>query len=87
MKATQEPGGGSLLDSSIVFLSSEMSDPATHAHNDMPVLLAGKVVGASRLGTHHRTKGTFGQLYVTMLNALGAPVTKFGDDGDRALVL
>lgn len=34
-------GGRSLLDESLVFFGSELSDPPTHNKNNMPFLLAG----------------------------------------------
>ncbi len=76
---TPEPGG-SMLDNTIVMYGS--SNSQTHVNTDYPLML----VGGENLGLKH---GTFHQLndntpplsnlYLTLLNALDVPATRFSD--------
>ena len=86
MQAVDE-GGESLLDHSVVFFSSEIEDGDTHAHTNMPILLAGGGSGAFSPGRHMRFDGdlSVGNLFVSILQAFGLPDTTFGDDGDAPL--
>lgn len=80
-----EPGE-SILDNTIVFFSSEISDGNRHNHDDMPVLLAGKCGGAFNPGRHVRyNNDSFGNLFISMLDAVGVSVSEFGDDGSAKL--
>jgi len=89
LEASRESDGTSTLDHSLVFMSSEISDGNSHSHDDLPVLLAGKAGGAVSPGRHLAApRGTpIANLYMGMLAAVGAPVDRFGDDGDEALDL
>jgi hypothetical protein len=51
MKAIPE-GDGTLLDNSVVFLSSDVADGHGHTDFDLPVLVAGKGGGALKAGVH-----------------------------------
>jgi hypothetical protein len=86
MQAVDE-GGESLLDHSVVFFSSEIEDGDTHAHTNMPILLAGGGSGAFNPGRHVRFSGgpSVGNLFVSILQAFGLSDTTFGDDGDATL--
>ena len=66
---------------SLVFLSSEIEDGNSHAHTNMPVLLAGSAGGVFTSGRHIVYEGdpSVGQLFVSMLNALGVEANAFGD--------
>lgn len=70
-------GGHSLLDESVVFFGSEVSDPSTHKKNNMPFLLVGGGLNAGRWlkydGASHN------DLLVAILNLFGDGVTTFGD--------
>jgi len=86
MKAVEEPDGGTLLDDSMVFFSSEMSDGDTHSHVNLPVLLAGRAGGALRPGRHIRYPETpIADLFIAMLQGVDVPVTEFGEDGTAPL--
>lgn len=87
MKAATDPEGNSLLDSSLLYLGSEMGDPNVHDRLDMPVLLAGRAGGRLRTGRHLRlaSEQPLAKLYVSMLEMLGAPVDQFGLDGTGPL--
>lgn len=81
MKETKDPAGRSLLDSSMVVYASGLSDGNRHKHDNLPVILAGKAGGAFNPGRHVDLGGAvpMNNLYVKMLQILGAPVERFGD--------
>jgi len=77
---TVSDGAGNLLDSSILLLGGGVADGARHTHDNLPVLLVGRGSGAVRGGQHLNFEGTpFCNLHVTMANALGVTMSKFGD--------
>ncbi|HHO52775.1 MAG TPA: DUF1552 domain-containing protein [Deltaproteobacteria bacterium] len=86
-------GGGSLLDSTLACLSSEIDDGDAHTHRDLPVLLAGSGNGAHAPGIHRRLQPGPGQgpvrpiadLYLWMLQTLGLEIDGFGTDGTQPL--
>jgi hypothetical protein len=87
MDAVQEANGTTLLDNAAVFLSSDVSDGSTHAHTDLPVLVAGTAGGKLKSGRHVRYPGDppIANLFATILTALGVPTPTFGDDGTGIL--
>lgn len=76
-------GDGTVLDNTLVYFSSEISDGNTHSHEGMPVLLAGNAGGAFQSGRHVKYAGSpaVASLFVSILNAVGVPTSTFGDDG------
>lgn len=85
-----EVDGGSLLDSTTVFFGSEIEDGNSHAHYDMPAVLAGRAGGLQTgryvdLRSDERNNQPLANLYMRILEDAGAGVARFGDDGDRAL--
>jgi hypothetical protein len=84
----QEPGG-SLLDSSLVFFSSEIEDGDAHRHTNMPILLAGRGGGAVAPGRHLRFTGSpdVGDLFLTILRAFGIQDATFGANSTSPLTL
>jgi hypothetical protein len=87
LEADKEVDGSSILDHTVLFFSSEIEDGNSHSHFNMPVLVAGGGGGALAAGRHMRytNQPTMGDLFVSLLAAVGAPVTTFGDDGTRPL--
>lgn len=79
-------GERSLLDNSLVFFSSEVSDGNRHNHDNLPVLLAGHA-GQKLPGGRHRVfqDGRMSELFISMLGLLGVQTTSFGDDGKAPL--
>ncbi len=72
-------GGHSLLDESVVFFGSELSDPPTHNKTNMPFLLAGGG-GGLRTGRWVRYPSLpHNNLLVSILNLFGDTRTTFGD--------
>lgn len=79
-------GSGSLLDHTLICLSSEISDGNSHSHDDMPVLLAGRLGNTIKPGRHLRYPGQpLANLYLSILAGIGAPQARFGDDGTAPL--
>lgn len=85
---TLEPDGSSLLEHTTVFFSSEISDGDWHNHDDLPVVLVGRGGGAIRPGRNVDTGGRpIADLYLRMLDSVGATQSSFGLDGTSALDL
>lgn len=78
---------GSVLDHTVLLLSTDVVDGDRHDHHDLPVIMAGGGGGALATGQHVRYGGKepLANLYLTILEALGVPAPQFGDDGTRVL--
>ncbi|MBL9005610.1 MAG: DUF1552 domain-containing protein [Myxococcales bacterium] len=86
LKKTQE-GGQSLLDRTLIVLSSDVSDGNRHNHDNMPLLLVGRLGTAIQPGRHLRLSGQpLANLYLSILHALSAPQPRFGDDSTGLLM-
>jgi hypothetical protein len=87
LDAFEEADGSTLLDNSLVMFGSEISDGNRHNHDDLPVLLAGAGGGAVTPGRHLTFTGQepIANLYLSMLDAFGAPQTSFGSDSTGKL--
>lgn len=73
-------GDGSMLDTSLVLLCSEVCDGNTHLHDDMPFVLAGRGNGAistGRLLSYGYERHA--NLFVSMAQAMGQNIGSFGD--------
>jgi hypothetical protein len=79
-------GEGTLLDSTLVFFSSELSDGNNHSHDDLPVLLAGAGLAGGR-HLAYPDQRPIADLFLRMLDLLGAPQQRFGADGTTPLEL
>jgi hypothetical protein len=73
------------LDNSLVFFSSEIEDGNSHAHTNLPVLVAGGGSGAMVTGQHLQFDRPLADLFITMLRSVGVSIDRFGDDGTGAL--
>jgi uncharacterized protein DUF1552 len=78
-------GSGTLLDHCLIVYGSGISDGNAHAHDDLPILLAGRGNGAIKPGRHIRfpKETPLTNLYVTMLNAIDVKADRFGDSTGR----
>jgi hypothetical protein len=77
--ASVDMGGHTLLDESVVFFGSELSDPPTHNKVNMPFLLAGRG-GGLRPGRWVKYDGlSHNNLLVSILNLFGDDRQTFGD--------
>jgi hypothetical protein len=94
LNMTQEAGGKTILDNSLAYFNSEISDGNVHRKYDMPILLAGSAGGRLKVdGTHYQytqlrtprpllgpSGGPHGiKLFVSIMNAFGIPDQTFGD--------
>ena len=81
MKAVKEAGGGTLLDNVTMVYGSGISDGDRHNHDDLPILVLGKGGGDFETGRHVKVakETPLMNLYLTMFDRLGAPLTTFGD--------
>jgi hypothetical protein len=87
-KLAETPDGeGSLLDSTLVYWSSEIQDGNQHTHRNLPVLLAGAWGGLHKPGRHVAYPGgrPIADLYLWMLQGFGVEATRFGADGHTPL--
>ena len=90
-------GSGTILDNSLIFLSSEISDGNAHnqgattyagftAPTGKPILLAGSAGGKIKTGRHAiYPSSPQANLFIAMLNTLGVPATTFGTAGNAPL--
>jgi len=81
LKSIQD-GDGTLLDHSMIVYGSALSEPNTHLHYNLPVLLAGRGDGSLKPGRHvvypcPQTPMT--NLYVTLTDRMGVHIDKLGD--------
>lgn len=85
-KLRQTPDGeGSLLDNTIVVYGSCIGDGNRHNHDDLPVVIAGGKSAGLR-GDRHLAfeQGTpMTNLYLSLLDRMGAPIEQFGDSTGR----
>jgi hypothetical protein len=80
LKARPEPSGGTMLDTSVVLLCSEICDGNTHSHDNMPFVLGGK--GSGRLRTGRLVQPSYarhGDLLAAIATSMGQPVQGWGD--------
>jgi hypothetical protein len=81
MKAIREPDGA-LLDNSVIFFSSEISDGDLHNHSNLPIVLGGHGGGLLNPGRAIQYQNAnVADLFIAMLKTVGVSVTKFGADG------
>lgn len=80
MRATKE-GNGSLLDNCMLVYGSGIADGNAHAHDNLPVLVAGRFGGQLTPGRHVRypKETPMTNLYLSMMDHMGVPAERFGD--------
>ena len=74
-------GDSSVLDNSMVLFASALSDGNKHNPHKLPIVLAGKAGGRIATGQNlvFPDDTPAANLWMTMLNAFGAPVDRFAD--------
>jgi hypothetical protein len=83
LKSIKE-GEHSLLDNCMIVYGSGISDGNAHNHDNLPLLLAGGANCNIKTGQHIKVGRTpLNNLYLSMLDRLGAPVERFGDSTGR----
>ncbi len=85
LRETKDVRGRPLLDTSMIVYTSGLSDGNRHRHDDLPVVLAGRAGGRLKPGRDVLlpAEQPMSNLFVTMLDILGAPVERFGDSTGR----
>ena len=96
LQGMQDIDGRSVLDNSLVFQGTDVSDGAMHNHNDMPVVIAGGAAGF-KLGQHidvtppvgapAGSGSWFGDVFLAIGKAFGANLTSFGEHSANPLTL
>ena len=78
-------GDGTLLDSCMVVYGSAINDGNRHNNENLPVLLAGRGGGTIDPGRHvrHERETPMCNLFLSMLDRVGASVESIGDSTDR----
>jgi len=84
-----EEGTGTLLDHSMIMYGSGLSDGNRHHHHNLPVVLAGGGGGTIHTGRHISTgsETPLNNLFLSMLDRVGADVAKLGDSSGRLTVI
>lgn len=80
LKGTPD-GEGNLLDNSMIVYGSGIADGDAHNHNNLPIALFGRGGGSVNPGRHLRypNETPLTNLYLAMLERIGAPTEKLGD--------
>jgi len=80
LRSTSE-GNGTVLDNCMLIYGSGISDGDRHNHDDLPIVMAGGGGGKIKTGRHIRYANNtpLCNLYLKMLNEVGAKVDRFGD--------
>jgi hypothetical protein len=80
LKSVKE-GDGTLLDHSMIAYGSGLSDGNRHDHHNLPLILAGRGNGTLKPGrmVRYPDETPITNLYVAMLDRMGAPVESLGD--------
>lgn len=82
-------GEGTLLDNCMIAYGSAIGDGNRHTHHDLPILLAGSGGGSIRSGRHVRyaRETPLNNLWLAMLDRIGAPTEKLGDSTGKLVGL
>ncbi len=80
------PNGETLLDNTLLYYSSELSDSDTHSTDNLPILLIGKAGGALAGGrVVNAANGRVADLHIAIARAFGVTLNRFGNDGVQPL--
>ena len=87
--AAVKDGDGSLLDNCMVMYGSGLSDGNAHNHDNLPIVLAGNAGGTIKTGRHIKLpkETPLNNLFLSMLDRIGAGVPSFGDSNGRLTAL
>jgi hypothetical protein len=74
-------GDGTVLDNSMILLGAGLRDGDAHSPHNLPIVLGGRGGGRIATGQHlvYERDSALANLYVSMLDAFGAPVERFAD--------
>jgi hypothetical protein len=79
--ASMREGESTVLDNSMILFASALADGQKHDPHRLPILLGGRGGGQIDTGQHlvYGKDHQLSNLYVSMLDAFGAPVERFAD--------
>ncbi len=78
-------GNGNLLDSTLVYVTSDTAWGKTHTAQDWPVLFAGKAAGRLRGDEHHNFEGeNLSRALLTVAQLMGSTQMELGEDDGLA---
>lgn len=82
-------GAGTLLDNSMIVYGSGLSDGNRHSHHDLPIVMAGRGGNTIQTGRHIELprETPMNNLFLSMLDRVGAKVEKIGDSSGRLTAL
>ena len=89
LAAYSMPGGGNLLDHTLILGTSEHARAGGHNYDDHPFILLGKAGGGINAGIHHRVEGSNSdapKVLYSAVRAVGVDVPSIGhanSDGNR----
>lgn len=88
LKSVKE-GNGTLLDNCMIVYGAGISDPNAHSHDDLPTIVAGRAGGTITPGRHIKldSPAPMTNLYLSMLDRMGASIPRFGDSTGRLEVI
>ncbi len=80
MKSVKE-GEGTLLDNTMLVFGSAIADPNRHAHEELPMIMAGRGGGSINPGRFIRypENTPLNNLWMSMLERFGTPAERIGD--------
>jgi hypothetical protein len=84
LRGMQE-GESNVLDQSMILLGAGIRDGDKHDPHNLPLILAGKAGGRVATGQHlvYTKDSPLSNLYLSMLDAFGTPVERFGDSSGK----
>jgi hypothetical protein len=72
-------GGGTMLDNTVILFANHLGDGASHTTNNLPWVLAGSCGGYFKTRQMIQTNTTTNRVMIGLANAMGLPITTFGD--------
>ena len=78
-------GDGNMLDNSMILYGSGMSNSNVHAHDQLPILIAGGAAGKLKGDRHIKVKNDtpLSNLLISMMDKAGVRTDHFGDSSGR----
>jgi hypothetical protein len=77
-------GSSNLLDSTLVYVTSDTAWGSTHTREEWPVLLVGKAGGRLRGDEHHNFQSeNLSRVLLTVAQIMGSGISELGVDGGR----
>jgi hypothetical protein len=87
LDSVTEPDGSTLLDNTLVFVSSDVADGQLHNYDNLPIIVAGGGGKYMKTGQHiaPSSQKPLANLFISMLGFGGVTASTFGTDGTGPL--